>query len=65
MGPKRLIGLVVVTAAILSFRTAVASISDATLSTEVSKDSPRIGVAMLDPDGQSRKERHADERFAM
>jgi len=65
MGPKRLIGLVVVTAAILSFRTAVASVSDATPSAEVSKDSPRIGIAMLDPDGQSRKVRHADERFAM
>ena len=65
MGPKRLIRLAVIIAAFLSFRTAVASVSDATPSAEVSKHSPRIGVAVLDPDGRSRKVRHADERFAM
>jgi beta-lactamase class A len=39
--------------------------SDATPSAGVSNDSPRIGIAMSDLDGQSRKVRRADERFAM
>ena len=65
MGPKRLFGLAVVTAAILSLRSAVASVSDPTPSAGVRNDSSRIGVALLDLDGQSRKVLHADERFAM
>ena len=63
MGPKRLFGLAVITAAILSLRTTVAS--DATPSAGVSNERARFGVAILDLDGQSRKVLHADERFAM
>jgi beta-lactamase class A len=65
MRPKRLFGLAVVTAAILSLRNTVASVSDPTPSAGVRNDSARIGVALLDLDGQSRKVLHADERFAM
>jgi beta-lactamase class A len=63
MGQKRLFGLAVITAGILSSGTVV--VADATPSASVSNDSYRVGIAMLDPDGQSRKVRHSDERFAM
>jgi len=63
MGSKRAFGLVVITAVIFASGTVV--VSDATSSAGVSSDSARIGVAMLDPGGESRKARHADDRFAM
>ena len=65
MGLERLFGLALIVTAILSSGTAVANASDATPSASVSNDSSRIGIAMLDLDGQSRKVRNAEERFAM
>ena len=65
MEHKRLIGLGIIVTAIFSAGPAVANGSDATLSAGARNDSVRFGVAVLDPDGRSRKVRHADERFAM
>jgi beta-lactamase class A len=63
MRPKRLLGLAVIAAAILSSRIVV--VSNTTSSAGVSSESVRIGIAMLDLDGKSRKVSRADERFAM
>jgi len=63
MGAKRLISLAVITTVILSSGTVV--VSDAAPSSGASSESARIGIAMLDPDGETRRVRNADERFAM